>query len=52
MSVRARWGKLRWTDWLSGLAGFVGGAVGGLIVTLGLVVARARLDHVFISDEK
>jgi hypothetical protein len=49
MTVRTRWAPSSWRDWLSGLAGLAGGAVAGGIVTLGLVVARARLDHVYTS---
>src|SRR5688500_11799927 len=36
--------------YLKGLAGLIGGAVVGLILTLGLVVARAHLDGVYFHD--
>ena len=35
---------------LKGLAGLVGGAIAGLILTLGLVVARAQLDGAYFHD--
>jgi hypothetical protein len=35
---------------LQGLAGLLGGAVGGLILTLGLVVARARFQGAYFHD--
>jgi hypothetical protein len=38
------------TFYLKGLAGLVGGAVVGLILTLGLVVARAQLDGAYFHD--
>src|SRR5688500_3122401 len=35
---------------LKGLAGLVGGALVGLVLTLGIVVARARLDGAYFHD--
>jgi hypothetical protein len=42
--------RLRLGVVLYGLVGLIGGAVGGLILTIGIVVARARLEGAYFHD--